>query len=184
MQKKLRSMVLLTISILQNFNAFVFPLLLSIPFSVPENRRILCTHEYNRNGIKLCAQEELPERKLSFIFRKAEESLKMCDSFAAKHGYILEKFSLPLVIFLLDVDQINDNSLFSYKFTYKVVGRYTNGFGYIYITPEMFTAEGITDLEHEIGHYCNDHSAKPIPYDINEELATKFEKYMIRYYEQ
>lgn len=185
MQKKLRSMVSWIISILQSFNALlIFPLFLSIPFTVPDNRKDLCTHEYNRSGIKLCAQENVPENKQIFIFRKAEESLKMCDSFAAKHGYSLDKFYLPLVIFLLDLDQINDNTLFFHKFAFKVVGRYSNGYGYVYVTPEMFKAEGITDLEHEIAHYCNDHAKKLMPYDDNEELAIKFEKYMIRYYEQ
>lgn len=167
-----------------SMNALSLPLLLSIALSVPDNRQALCTHEYIRNGITLCAQEELPERKKSFIFRKAEESLKMCDSFAAKHGYALDRFNLPLVIFLLDLDQINDNRLFFHKFSFRVVGRYSNGFGYIYITPEMFTANGITDLEHEVAHYCNDHAVRLMPYDINEDLATRFEKYMIRHYQQ
>jgi hypothetical protein len=140
-------------------------------------RPVFCvyTYEVTAKKVPVCSTEELSDAELKVIQERLVTSLKLYRSFAkARLGNVT--YNIPLRIYVMDVNLLNDRQIFGNQFKGRVVGRYTSQAGHVYVTTEIFQKMGETDLQHELAHYGNDNlGISQLP--IDEHLATKFEDY-------
>jgi len=140
-----------------------------------------CAYVYKvtESEIPVCSTEKLSTLNVEAIEIRLSKSLELYPEFSSEYGEV--KYTIPLTIYVVDSGIINDQTIFGSKFKKRVVGRYSERLGYVYITPEAFTSVGYTDLQHELAHYGNDNLGLSNDDVLDEKLANKFEKYYRRH---
>lgn len=155
----------------------------AIPTESAKVREEFCSYVYHvdANTIPVCSTEKLTKKQIRIIDSRLIRSLQLYKKFAATKGHTVN-YRIPLTIYVMDVDTLNDERIFGSKFKgQRVVGRYTEGVGHVYVTFEMFESVGITDLQHELGHYGNDHLGLHSNNPKDEKSALEFERYYRRH---
>ena len=144
-------------------------------------REQFCVYVYRvtTDKIPVCSTEHLTKSQVRIIERRLAKSLALYPDFASKYGEL--KYRIPITIYVMDVETLNDQSIFGSKFKKRVVGRYSEGLGHVYVTTEMFDRVGYTDLQHELAHYGNDNLGLSGDDSLDEKLANKFERYYRRH---
>lgn len=144
-------------------------------FDSAKIRANLCNYKYFvvNDRVLVCSLYKLSKHEVEIIDKRTLNSLKLYPDYIEEESF---QYRIPLSIYVMSVEVLNDKSIFGNKFQKRVVGRYASKVGEVYISMEMFTEIGSTDLQHEIAHYGNDNAG--IKDDkINEDLALDFEKY-------
>lgn len=165
--------------------AFLFALLLpGSPASTGDLHPTFCLCNVVIDGgrASLCSPTPVSHRRQTEIERQLDLALRLYPWFARKAGLTPSNEQHVLRIYLLPVAVLNDHSIFTAPITGRIVGRYTRGRHHIYVTPEMFTRAGATDLAHEVAHYGNDTAGVPLDglhTDRDERLAMAFEDFVV-----
>lgn len=132
-----------------------------------------CNYKYRiSNQTKVCSLKPLSKYKLEVINYRTIKTLNIYPKFAKKKV----KYKLPLSIYVIDIDSLNNSSLFKSRPNKRIVVRYLKGKGKVFVSPEMFLKIGETDLQHELAHYINDNIGYSNE-ELDENLAYAFEKY-------
>lgn len=183
MQKKLKntaSLITLTIQSLKYFSVIFMMALL--PGSLFEQQKVFCTNQYLATGAKVCSSKAMSEGMVKTIASKVALSLSAYLEFASDMSLKIRKLDIPITVFVISIEDMNNQKIFIYNTGGRTVGRYTKDYGHIYVTPEMFTHAGRTDLEHEMAHYGNNHILAGISKAQDEQIAYDFEAYILKKY--